>query len=148
MRRTAPLAAVAFTVASAAHGAPALVENIDEPTRHPYQQTGANNCSLAGDCEVAFPAVTAGETLLLHASCSFSMASTGAITSAILSSSFGGPADALPVFTYGTFDGVTNYVINASTYLFSAKGDQPRLDVFAASMPVQGLVCTISGYSN
>jgi hypothetical protein len=38
--------------------------------------------------------------------------------------------------------------INAETYLFVSKGDQPRIDVFALNASVTGLICTVSGNKN
>jgi hypothetical protein len=148
MRRFYWIAALAFVWTSAAHAAATLVENVDEPTRHPYQEFATANCTLAGDCSIVFPAVTVEDTLVLHASCSFALASgNNLVAFASLGVQGGNPRNALPFFINSTANGFTDYGINANTYLFYATGQHPQIDVFGRTAPVQNPICTISGYT-
>jgi hypothetical protein len=126
---------------------PTQVLNVNDPTRHPYQVSGLQtSCTTAGDCAFVFPAITTGNTLILHTSCSFSMAIGSGIAVAALSVQAETGSDYLPVFTFSSSDGLTSYGINADTYLFFAKGQQPRIDIVSTTAPVQNLLCTLSGY--
>jgi hypothetical protein len=140
MRISLFLAVAALAVAAAA--------NADNPIQTPYQQFGTANCSFAGDCAIVFPAVNK-ETLILHASCTFALTSTDNKTS-IFGASLGNqntnPRNNFAPSVIIASDGFANYAFNAETYLFYAVGDQPRIDVFGNSGPVQDLACTISGY--
>ena len=148
MRRFYWIAALALIWTSAAHAAATLVENVDEPTRHPYQQFATANCTLAGDCSIVFPAVTVDDTLVLHASCSFALASgSDLVAFASLGSQEANPRNGLPFFKNSTASGFTDYGINANTYLFYATGQHPQIDVFGRTAPVQNPICTISGYT-
>ena|SRR5271168_1918167 len=82
----------------------------------------------------------------IRASCSFSPATTGSIGFAALYSPTANPRNYLQAFPYAANNGSTNFGINSDTYLFFTKGQQPTIEVFANSAPVQGLNCTVSGY--
>jgi hypothetical protein len=139
MRYLLGLIAVASLCAPAARA--------DAPVAHPYQENSTSSCSLAGDCAVVFPAITtAGNTVIQHAACTFSLAVGGVILFANLTSQTYGPGNAMPIFVYSTSGGTTNYGISSETYLFYAKGTQPRIDVFSNGAGVQNLNCTVSGY--
>jgi hypothetical protein len=128
----------------------AAAANADNPIQTPYQQFGSASCSEAGDCAVVFPAVTK-ETLILHASCSFTLGGPDGKTSvayATLSSQNANPRNSFAPFVNSVSDGVATYGFNADTYLFYASGEQPRIDVFGNSGPVQYLYCTVSGYQS
>jgi hypothetical protein len=124
-----------------------MTENIDEQTRNPYQQFSRANCTLAGDCQTVFPAITTTRTLILHVSCSFGLATGGTIAFASLGSENANPRNGVPVFVNGTSSGMTTYGINADTYLFVNQTDQPSVDVYSPTSVVQDLTCTVSGYS-
>jgi hypothetical protein len=128
----------------------AAAANADNPIQAPYQQFGTASCSDAGDCAVVFPAVTK-ETLILHASCSFTLSGPDGKTSigyAFLSSQDANPRNNFAPFVNSVSDGVASYAFNADTYLFYASGEQPRIDVFGNSGPVKYLYCTVSGYES
>ena len=137
---------IALLCASAQSVAEEQVENILDPAIHPYQEFGANNCTLSGDCNITFAKVTFVKTVIRHVSCTFDQVSTATVGSAVLSMESENGSNALPVFTYSTASGTTNYGINTDTYLILPDGEQPRIDVFGDSGAIQSLVCTISGY--
>jgi len=61
------------------------VQNVSDPTKHPYEQTASNfACSFAGDCSIAFPAITTERTLILRASCFFVLATGASVVKASL----------------------------------------------------------------
>lgn len=139
------LAPFLFWVAGAS-AATTDVENVLDPTLHPYQEFESTNCTVAGDCAIVFPAVASTRVLVRHASCSFALAQGTTFAYAILGVQDGNPRNDLYVFTNSSSNGYTSYGINADTYLFYDKGQQPRIDVFGNTAAIQGLLCTISGY--
>lgn len=112
----------------------------DYQITHNYQQFATTNCTAQGDCAIVFPATTAG-TLILNVSCNFQL-SAGVIGAAQLGSQDATGRDFVQVFSFST----GNYGINSSTYIYYAKGHQPRIDVFSSGGTVQNLICTVSGY--
>ena len=112
----------------------------------PYQEfASASGCTFQGDCAIVFPAVTA-QTLILHASCAFTLANGASLSFASLGTQNDNPRDELQFFVNP--NSVTSYGINAETYLFVPAGDQPRIDVFSLGAPVGDLICTLSGNVN
>ena len=111
----------------------------------PYQEFASAGCTFQGDCSIVFPAVTA-QTLILHASCQFTLQNGASIYSASLGTQNNNPSDELQFFVNA--NSVTSYGINAETYLFVTTGDQPRIDVFSLGAPVGDLICTLSGNVN
>jgi hypothetical protein len=138
MYRTHWLAAVfLFVLASAASAAV-----------KPYQEfASASGCTYQGDCAIVFPAVTA-QTLILRASCAFSLQNGASISFASLGTQNDNPRDELQFIVYASSNSATSYGINAETYLFVATGDQPRIDVFSLGAPVVDLICTVTGNVN
>jgi hypothetical protein len=150
MRHILLAASLAIVAASATHAFAASTDVIDtaNPIYHPYQETESANCTAQGDCAVVFPATTASQTLVTHASCSFFLATGGAVTVAVVGRQTTGPINAVSVFSYATASGGANNAFNADTYLFYDKGQQPRVDVISLNEPVQSLYCTLSGYTH
>ena len=111
----------------------------------PYQEFASAGCTVQGDCSIVFPAVTA-QTLILRASCDFTLQNGASISFASLGTQNDNPRDELQFFVNA--NNVTSYGINAETYLFVTTGDQPRIDVFSLGAPVVGLICTVSGNVN
>ena len=149
LMRIVPLAAV-LTLAAvvSAHAAPPPVEDMSNPIHHPYQQfADSGTCQYAGDCAIVFLATTAASTLIQHVSCEFYLASGGTVSKTTLSGPGGNDRNMFPAFAYAAQQGGTPYGLNADAYLFLAKGEQPRVDVFSNGAPVQYLDCTISGYT-
>lgn len=149
MRKTLPLIGLAILSASIASLAGATEsENVTDPITHPYQQSAYTSCAsfAGGDCAIVFPAITTGRTLLLRASCTFSLAPGGKVEWTSVSQQGGSVSNALQIITYATVDGVTTYGINAETYLFYDTGQQPRIDVYTSGGAVQTLNCTLTGY--
>lgn len=148
MRLVSFAAFLFFAAAVPAHAAPAPVEDMSNPIHHPYQQfADSGTCQYAGDCAVLFPATTAASTLIQHVSCEFYLASGGTVVKTTLSGPTGNDRNIFPAFAYAPQQGSTSYGIDAGAYLFFAKGEQPRIDVFSNGAPVQYLDCTISGYT-
>jgi hypothetical protein len=147
MRRVFAVLVFAILWASTANAqTPTRVQNIQDPIDHPYQQRVYAPCTQAGDCAAIFPATTAKRTLVLHASCIFSIVNGGSVIEAVLSEPSSAVQNAFQSFKSGTESTSTVYGINAETYMFFEKGQQPRLDVFSSDQPVNGLACTLSGY--
>lgn len=148
MRNLLSILAIAVLWTLTAHATtPTQVQNVDDPTVHPYQFAQAN-CSTAGACTIFFPAITTGRTLVQHVSCFFSLPTGSSINSAYLYSQVVNPRNFLQVFTYGSSGGFTSLGINAETYLFFGKGDQPIVVAESSIGAVTDLACTVSGYYN
>jgi hypothetical protein len=145
MNRVSSLIVLAILWISTTAGAttPTQVQNVADPTNHPYEQFATTACTLQGDCSILFPAITTGRTLILRTSCAFSLAVGGSLVEAQLGEQNSNPRNMLQVFTFG---GSTNFAINSDTYLFYVKGQQPRIDLISTGAPVQELSCTLSGY--
>jgi hypothetical protein len=149
MTRLFSMIAFAVVVALAANATtPTQVQNVDDPTLHAYQEYASASCGGIGDCAVLFPAITTGRTLVQHASCDFGLSSGGILAVAYLDIQGLNPRNTLPLFAFGTADGTKTYGINADTFLFYTKGQQPRVDVISSSGTVSSLECTLSGYYN
>lgn len=113
----------------------------------PYQQfIQVFSCSYY--CQVNFPAVTA-ETLISRVTCFFSVNNADGIEGAVAS---GGAAavNYLPIITYSTYNGSTNYAINAQTQMFLSSGQAPNVFVQsdAGTIIINELYCSVSGYTN
>lgn len=126
------------------------VKDVDEPIRHPYQQTEFTNaCTIQGDCAIVFPAITNPRVLIQHVSCVFALADSGAPFIVYASISAGGEfPDYVTATSSGGNNGVnyTDWTINSDVYLFVNKGQSIRIDVFSEGQPVAGLQCTAAGY--
>jgi hypothetical protein len=118
----------------------------DAPITHPYQVYSTQAAACApGDCSILFPATTQANVVISHVSCEFSIPSGGSVGKAKLSAQNFAPEQLLPAFSFSPTG--TEYGINAETYLFLAKGAQPRVDVFSnGGVPVSQYACTLSGY--
>jgi len=144
--------AMAAFAAQAARAQVTEVTNEQEPTRHPYQAYSSSNCTYPGVCAVEFPAITTGRTLVTHASCGFSLATTyGYVGYAVLNAGpvepIGGvPFNNLQLFTFSSKDGVTNYGINTPTYLFFETGQTPTIALGTSGAAAGNVVCTLTGY--
>jgi hypothetical protein len=161
MRYLAALACVVGLVSSAAFAQSSFVTNsvqqtlnINDPLNHAYQQTSSTSCSLAGTCELSFPAVP-HKVLLLHVSCFFieQGGHTPPTQAAVLISGPAGTStqNQLQVFYSGPNTNVSgdyNFGINSDAYLIYAKGDQPVVALITSSVSVVNLSCTLSGYHN
>jgi hypothetical protein len=140
MRRILASVALVTLVGSTANAATSDVQNV-------YQQFDVAICSDQGDCTIVFPQITTAQTLILHASCSFSLAPGGSITSATLGTQNTKANNQLSAAAIGTsLNGLTTYGINAQTYLFVSTGDRPKIDVDGSGSAVQDLACTVSGH--
>jgi hypothetical protein len=125
---------------------PTQVRNVADPTHHPYEEFANVSCTSNGVCEIVFPALTTTSTVILHASCGFSLATGGFPLYASLGEKTSNPRNYLQTFAYGNDGNITNFGINADTYLFYTKGQQPTIIVFGDGATVQSLLCTVSGY--
>jgi len=127
---------------------PTQVVNVNDPTLHPYQEYASTSCTEAGDCAILFPAITTGRTLVQHASCDITLPTSSSVTIAYLVIQLQNPRNVLPVFTISALGGTSLLGMNADTFLFFTKGQQPRIDVYTTGGGVALLECTVSGYYN
>jgi hypothetical protein len=135
------------STAAPAATAPTPVEVESDPLHHPFQEYAAGgSCATQGDCAVLFPVSKASRLLILHASCELTLAIGGTVAKVTLSGPASNARASLPAFAYGTATG-GNFGVDAATFLFIAKGETPRIDVYSAGAPVQDLDCTVSGYT-
>jgi hypothetical protein len=143
--------AIAAFCAQAGHAAATEVSDITDATWHPYQVYATANCPYGGTCEVEFPAITTTRTLVTHASCRFSMSTTyGYVVYAELNTGpvepISGAFNNLPLFSFSSKEGVTNFGINAETYLFFENGSVPAIVIETSGANAGGAVCTLTGY--
>ena len=143
--------AITALAAQAGHAAATLIENEQEPTRHPYQVFAQATCGFPGVCGVEFPTITTARTLVTHASCGFTLPTGGYVAYAFLNKGpevpiSNIPGNYLPPFVFSTYDGVINIGINAETYLFFETGDVPAISVVTANTAPSTIFCTLTGY--
>jgi len=153
MNRLIPLIACAIValLSQAGRAAVTEVESEQEPTGHPYQVYSSASCTLAGVCAVEFPAIATGRTLVTHASCRFSMSTAGYVTYAFLNAGPTEPVDNvpfnnLPLFSFSSKAGITNYGINTTTYFFFDAGETPAIAIGTDGAPAGTVFCTLNGY--
>jgi hypothetical protein len=138
--------AAPFPVADSSTSSATHVENVNDPVLHPYQEYAGTSCASPGNCVINFPKTTHSETLVTHTSCLFGLASGGVALFAYLGILDSSPKNFIPVIANGTSGTTTNYLMNSQTYVFYAKGQQPRIDVLTATAGATSLQCTVSGY--
>lgn len=109
----------------AAHGIVAAMVQVVNTTANPvltgevmspYQQSGSGDCIIPNECSVNFPTVTE-ETLILHPSCDFALASTASVALVSLATSKGEGQTDLQVFKNITGGGFTDYGASLSSTL-------------------------------
>jgi hypothetical protein len=160
MRYSAVLACAGLLLSQAASAQSAFVTNsvqqtlnVNDPLNHTYQQAASTSCSLAGVCELSFPAMT-HKTLLLHVSCFLvENGQTPPTQVAVLVNGPGGTAtqNQLPFFADGqnaNVGGDYNFSINSDTYLIYTRGEIPQVAVVTSGVSAANFSCTISGYHN
>ena len=147
MHKLLPVVALTVLVPTAAWATVTEVQNTDDPTKHPFQQSvfQGSSCDAPGPCNLNFPAIATGTTLVQHFSCSFNMQTGGAVLEAgIFDAEYDG--NYIPVTLVGTWEGVEYYSFNADSYLFLKKGDALSVMVDTAGEAIGGFACTASGY--
>jgi hypothetical protein len=122
------------------------VENVNDPVLHPYQEYATTSCTSPGNCVINFPKTTHDKTLITHTSCLFGLDSSGVALFAYVGIVGANPKNFVPVIANGTSGTTTNYLMNSQTYVFYAKGQQPRIDVLTSTAGATSLQCTLSGY--
>jgi hypothetical protein len=139
-------AIAAFILAgSGAHADPfATSRSASNPVEDTYQETATKNCS-GGVCTLTFPATTHSKTLISHVSCFFGIPSSATVFGVNLGSKTGSEANFVGIEKYDVFNGTSQYVVNAPTYLFFASGEQPTMTVVATGSQVSEFSCTVSG---
>jgi hypothetical protein len=143
MRTMMMAAALLLATGSALAQKAALVQNIDDDARVPYQvfQFGAN-CNSPGDCAIVFPAVPAGRRVVIeHLSCFVSLQS-GSLTAPI---TVGSQYSNARNFAIASATG-PSYVANSSVLLYVEAGDQPRVDALSSG-PYSVFFCNLTGRS-
>lgn len=139
--------AAPFPVADATTTTTSRVENVLDPVKRSYQVSATSNCSVAGVCQIQFPATLNENTLILHVSCGFLIASGGSVVEAYLNGDGGSNANFLAVSQYSPgANGDTVNIINTATYYFLAKGKKPQIDVLTVGTAAQSMQCTLEGY--
>ena len=142
----------AFDALAGSSGAP-LTQNVQDPTRHPYQNRiflNQETCKDGARCVLYFPAIDASRMLIRHLSCWANVPAGTVVQAIYLSNMVGKTKDPLMQRNYVPFslssvDGANAYlVVNADTYLLVEQGKQPTV-TFYLSAPA-AVDCTISGY--
>jgi hypothetical protein len=110
----------------------ALVENIDEPGRNPYQNQAFTNCSGVqfDDCDLTFTTVPAGKRLVLTNITGF-IDTTGVFPNCNIQSHYADNNFGAVFFsgTAGTaYEGITRYFVNIPTVTCYGAGETPKLD--------------------
>jgi hypothetical protein len=126
-----------------------LIENIDEPARHPYQETVGliDACQSGGTCAAEFKPIPAGHRLrITYAACFFGVSDQNGVAGVfLLSKAASGVIAFLPASPYGNKASVA---ASAELTLFVNAGDNPIVFVNAntGGLSRTGSACTIAGY--
>jgi hypothetical protein len=131
----------------------ALVSNVDDPGRIPYQLGLDFLACNPGNCNVQFPPVPPGKRLVIT-NISGSIATSVAAGSLVLPSVDANNAGKVViVFLSTTFQGVIEgqnlFVFNQPTHLFYAAGEQPFAEVQFSALNIPGagtVTFTLTGY--
>ena len=121
----------------------ALVQEINDGARVPYQQSlFASNCNFAGDCAVVFPAVPSGHRVVVENISCFASLVAGALVGPFTlgSQTFRNARVFVPAVAMGN----SSYAANASTLLYYEAGEQPRVDTYS-SAAYSSFICTLTG---
>ena len=106
----------------------ALVQNVDEPGRNPYQETQFTICGGPQNCNFTFAVVPSGKRLVLTHVSGFVDVRGGTLPNSNVESNFGGNQFATVFFagTRGTvFAGATRIVYNSDVLAYFGPGEQP-----------------------
>ena len=106
----------------------ALVQNVDEPGRNPYQETQFTICGGPQNCNFTFALVPSGKRLVLTHVSGFVDVRGGTIPNSNVQSSFGGNqfANVFFVGTQGTvFTSATRIVYNSDVLAYFGPGENP-----------------------
>lgn len=56
------------------------------------------------------------------------------------------PFNNLPLFSFSSKGGITNYGINTTTYFFFDTGETPAIAIVTSDAPAGTVFCTLNGY--
>ena len=135
----AALLAGALPAVAGAQPKPALVQDIDEPGRNPYQQTmsfvaGVSTCSNNFTCTVNFPAVPAGKRLVLtYVSAAFGTAPNPASASITVSQS-ANTYLRLPAVTVNPAVVGARFIASGPVTFYYEPGDVPSVTLSAQTI--------------
>ena len=129
-----------------------LTANVQDPTRHPYQQRvfhTPNTCKADAQCVLFFPKITVSRTLIRHVSCWAGVTNGTTVQAIYLSNMVGQSNNPSMRRNYLPFsissDGSNSYfTVNADTYLIVEPGKQPTVTFYLSA--AAAVDCTISGY--
>ena len=129
----------------------ALIQNVDEPGRNPYQETQFATCA-GQNCNFTFEPVPAGKRLVLTHVNGYVDVKGGTFPNSYLQSSFGGSQYAT-VFIPGekgtVFSNSTRIVYNANVQAYFGPGEQPSAAYLLFSTPDLfngGALLSLTGY--
>jgi len=131
----APLGAIALAICAvcatpaAAQTRAALVQNIDEPGRNPYQEAVFSSCIGSQFCNFNYSAVPAGKRLVLTQITGYIDVAAGTFPNGSVSSSLGGNAYAAVHFTgvRGSASALgTRMYINQQVLAYFGPGEVPH----------------------
>lgn len=137
------LAAIALSTASAAWAQKAaLVQDIDDNVRVPYQQFSVGyNCNFAGNCAALFPVVPPGHRVVVETLSCVALLTGGTLFLPIYLS---GPANQVQIFVPPVPIGASRYTANLNTLVYFNSGEQPRIDAYSSG-PYSNFSCTLTG---
>ncbi len=123
----------------------ALVQNIDDGIRAPYQAAAsASGCNYPGNCAIVFPAVPAGHRHMIEQiSCYVSLKAGGSLNAPLFLSSQAFRAER--AYLAPQWVASLTYISNAPALLYYEAGEQPRVDAYSAGGAYSSFSCTLSG---
>lgn len=111
-----------------------------------YQDFAAGaTCTLSNETCATFSAIKGSRVLIQHVSCAFALGKGSEIQIFGVGIKDKNAFNVFPTTKTATITGGAEYVVNAQTYLFLAKGEVPQVSALATTTAPADLRCTISG---
>jgi hypothetical protein len=127
----------------------ALVQNVDEPGRSPYQESQFNFCPTGSVCDYNFAAVPPGKRLVLTNVSGFVDAQFGTLPNVWVTKIFSGLFVFFPGTRQTVHPGATRIVYNSEVKMYFDAGEQPNLTIGLPAGSTDRLLAsrlTLGGY--
>jgi hypothetical protein len=128
----------------------ALVSNVDDPGRIPYQVLGSCLFSGTSFCHYTFPTVPARMRLVITQVSGHVQENLpgGTFIAPVLSGGRGNITITIPVVFEGSTSGLNFFTFNQVDTMFVDAGQSPNVDCFLGAIPSQasGVEFTLTGY--
>jgi hypothetical protein len=151
MAAAAMLAGAGLSSGYVRAAATTLIENIDEPARHPWQETSGlvQLCNGGQSCLIGFKPIPAGHRLrITYVSCLFEVSDPNGVAAVFLLSTLRGTGGATAILPTSPNGNKAFVAASQEITLFVNAGDNPTVVVntYTGGLSKTDSGCTIAGY--